>query len=56
MLFNANLDKSIPNRKTMADLKKDLKKWEEERGKKKKFVVNDPINYQVCQNLALSCL
>jgi E3 ubiquitin-protein ligase RAD18 len=56
MIFNANLDKSIPNRRTRADLKKDLKKWEEERGKKKKFAVKDSVNYQVCQNLALSCM
>ncbi|KAF8188361.1 hypothetical protein BJ912DRAFT_851183 [Pholiota molesta] len=47
MIFNANLDKSIPNRRTRADLKKDLKKWEEERGKKKKFAVKDSVNYQI---------
>lgn len=47
MIFNANLDKSLPNRKTRAELKRELKKWEDERGKVKKPVVRDAHQYQV---------
>ncbi|PPQ67673.1 hypothetical protein CVT25_012701 [Psilocybe cyanescens] len=44
--YNANLDKSKPNRKTKADLRKDLKQWEEENPKKKKTVITDVKTYQ----------
>jgi E3 ubiquitin-protein ligase RAD18 len=47
VLYNANLDRSPNNRKTTVELKKDLKKWEEERPKKKKLVVSDVLGYQV---------
>ena len=47
VLYNANLDRSRNNRKTTVELKKDLKRWEEERPKKKKLVVNDVLGYQV---------
>lgn len=47
VLYNANLDRSLNNRKTTVELKKDLKRWEEERPKKKKLVVNDVLGYQV---------
>ena len=47
VLYNANLDRSPHNRKTIVELKKDLKRWEEERPKKKKLVVNDVLGYQV---------
>lgn len=47
VLYNANLDRSLNNRKTTSELKKDLKRWEEERPKKKKAVVSDSLGYQV---------
>ena len=47
VLYNANLDRSPNNRKTIVELKKDLKRWEEERPKKKKLIVNDVLGYQV---------
>ncbi|PPR05993.1 hypothetical protein CVT26_005715 [Gymnopilus dilepis] len=47
MLFNANLDRSPSNRKTKAELRKELKKWEEERSRKKKAVITDVKGYQV---------
>ena len=47
VLYNANLDRSQNNRKVTSDLKRDLKKWEEERPKKKKAVVSDVVGYQV---------
>ncbi|KJA20285.1 hypothetical protein HYPSUDRAFT_827064 [Hypholoma sublateritium FD-334 SS-4] len=47
LIFNANLDKSLPNRKTRAELKRDLKKWEDERGKSKKTLVRDTHQYQI---------
>ncbi|KAF9484884.1 hypothetical protein BDN70DRAFT_796760 [Pholiota conissans] len=47
MFYNANLDKSLPNRKTKAELKKDLKRWEDERSKKKKTVVSDVVHHQI---------
>jgi len=47
MLYNANLDKSLANRKTKVELRKDLKKWEQERVKKKKTIITDVNGYQV---------
>jgi hypothetical protein len=47
ILYNSNLDKSVANRKTKADLKRDLKKWEEDMAKKKKQPVIDAVSYQV---------
>ncbi|KAF8911188.1 hypothetical protein CPB84DRAFT_1672006, partial [Gymnopilus junonius] len=47
MLFNANLDRSLPNRKTKVELRKELKKWEEERPKKKKHGITDVKGYQI---------
>ncbi|KDR81862.1 hypothetical protein GALMADRAFT_135257 [Galerina marginata CBS 339.88] len=47
MLFNANLDKSASNRKSKAELRRDLKKWEEEMTKKKKIVITDVKAYQI---------
>ena len=52
VLYNANLDRSPNNRKTTVELKKDLKKWEEERPKKKKPVVSDVLGYQVLINIS----
>ncbi|KAF8955440.1 hypothetical protein BDZ97DRAFT_1907635 [Flammula alnicola] len=40
---------SLPNRKTKAELKRDLKKWEEDMTKKKKPVITDVIGYQIEQ-------
>lgn len=47
MLYNANLDKSLANRKTKLELRKDLKKWEDERTRKKKTTITDVKGYQV---------
>ncbi|KIM49499.1 hypothetical protein M413DRAFT_438683 [Hebeloma cylindrosporum] len=47
MLYNANLDKSLANRKTKAELRKDLKRWEEERTRKKKTAITDVKGYQI---------
>ena len=52
VLYNANLDRSPNNRKTTVELKKDLKKWEEERPKRKKPVVSDVLGYQVLINIS----
>lgn len=47
MLYNANLDKSLANRKTKLELRKDLKRWEDERTRKKKTTITDVKGYQV---------
>ncbi|TFK72142.1 hypothetical protein BDN72DRAFT_836516 [Pluteus cervinus] len=46
MLYNANLDKSHVNRKTIPELRSDLKLWEEERGRRKKHAVQDIETYE----------
>jgi hypothetical protein len=46
MLHNSNLDRSLSNRKSKAELRKDLKKWEDEMSKKKKPVIGDVLDYQ----------
>lgn len=53
VLYNANLDRSQNNRKVISELKKDLKRWEEERPKKKKAVVSDIVGYQVHMTVLL---
>jgi hypothetical protein len=55
VLYNANLDRSPNNRKTTVELKKDLKRWEEERPKKKKLVVSDVLGYQVHFFFTICC-
>ncbi|KAF9553812.1 hypothetical protein CPC08DRAFT_713433 [Agrocybe pediades] len=45
-IFNANLDRSGPNRKTKGELRKELKKWEEDMTKKKKPPIQDLKEYQ----------
>ena len=47
MLHNSNLDRSLANRKSKVELRKDLKKWEDEMLKKKKTVIHDVLGYQV---------
>jgi E3 ubiquitin-protein ligase RAD18 len=47
MSYNANLDKSLANRKTKVELRKDLKKWEQEKVKKKRTIITDVKGYQV---------
>ena len=47
MLFNANLDRSSRTRKSRLELKKELKKWEEEKTKRKKNVVEDEVAHEV---------
>jgi len=56
VLYNANLDRSPNNRKTTVHLKKDLKRWEEERPKKKKAVVSDVLGYQITHKTEFSRL
>lgn len=46
-MYNANLDRSLANRKTKNELRRDVKKWEEEMSRKKKPVVEDLVKYQV---------
>ncbi|KAJ7243381.1 hypothetical protein B0H12DRAFT_832780 [Mycena haematopus] len=41
MLWNANLDRSLSNRQSKAELLKELKKWEEERKTRKKKITAD---------------
>jgi len=41
------LDRSISNRKTRAELRRELKKWEEDMTKKKKPPIQDLKEYQV---------
>jgi len=56
VLYNANLDRSPTNRKTTVELKKDLKRWEEERPRKKKPVVSDVLGYQITHKTEFSRL
>jgi len=46
-MYNANLDRSLANRKTKIELRRDIKKWEEDMSRKKKPVVEDLVKYQV---------
>lgn len=46
MMNNANLDKSEGNRKSLAELRSELKKWEEERMEPKR-VVEDTAAHEV---------
>lgn len=53
MAYNANLDKSVSQRKSVPELRADLKKWEDQRRtnakrKEKEGVGEDVIGYQVC--------
>lgn len=47
MLYNANLDRSEPNRKPLSALRQELKKWEEITTKRKKIVIDDPKEHAV---------
>jgi E3 ubiquitin-protein ligase RAD18 len=47
MLFNANLDRSSRTRKSKSELRKELKKWEEEKTKRKKNLVEDEVAHEV---------
>ncbi|KAF8894717.1 hypothetical protein BD779DRAFT_859472 [Infundibulicybe gibba] len=46
ILYNANLDRAVAHRKTKGELRKDLKRWEDERNKKSKTVVDDIMAYE----------
>ncbi|PPQ75450.1 hypothetical protein CVT24_013333 [Panaeolus cyanescens] len=46
MMYNANLDRTLSNRKKKSELRRELKKWEEERARKRKVVVGDVVAYQ----------
>lgn len=45
--YNANLNKSSKYRKSKEELKRELKKWEEEKSKKKKTTVEDAVSHEV---------
>jgi hypothetical protein len=47
MLYNANQDRSINQRRELEQLRKELRKWEGE-GKAKKVDIGDTEEYQVC--------
>jgi len=49
-LYNANLDRSKANRKKKTELRKDLKRWEDESSKRKKVVVPNIRQHQVQLN------
>ncbi|KAH7927065.1 hypothetical protein BV22DRAFT_1032192 [Leucogyrophana mollusca] len=44
MIYNANLDKSEVNQKSVQDLRAELRKWEEDR-RGRKNVIDDPVVY-----------
>ncbi|KAF9533516.1 hypothetical protein CPB83DRAFT_757682 [Crepidotus variabilis] len=50
-IYNANRDKSVIHRKAKAELRRELKSWEEDLAKRKKgadhTLVDDPISYQI---------
>jgi len=46
MLCNANLDRSSRTRKSKTELKKELNKWEEEKTKRKKNMVEDEVAHE----------
>jgi E3 ubiquitin-protein ligase RAD18 len=51
MTYNANLDKSLAQRKSPAELRAELKRWEElqeANAKKRECVGEDVVRYQVC--------
>lgn len=47
MIYNANLDRSQSNRKSKQELKRELKKWEDDKPKKKKPTVEDSLAHEV---------
>lgn len=47
MIYNANLDKSTSMRRSISALRKDLKRWEDDRSKQKKTVVEDVVAHEV---------
>jgi hypothetical protein len=53
IIYNANLDRAPHLRLTIADLREDLRKWEEGRKKKGNAKDIDPIAYQVSLLVAL---
>ncbi|KAG6811325.1 hypothetical protein H0H92_007989 [Tricholoma furcatifolium] len=46
ILYNSNLDKALLHRKSKDDLLKDLKKWEDEKSKRKKTTVQDTAAHE----------
>lgn len=48
MLWNANLDKSLAHRQSKSELRKDLKRWEEERKSKKTKTEVPDKSHLVC--------
>lgn len=47
MIYNANLDKSTSMRRSISALRKDLKRWEDDRSKQKKASVEDVVAHEV---------
>lgn len=64
MVYNANLDKSFAQRKSLPELRAELKKWEEQqrtnakkKEKEKEGAGEDVIGYQVClRSTFLPCM
>ena len=46
-MYNANLDRTLANRRPKQELRRDLEKWEDERPKRKKNVVEDVVAHEV---------
>ena len=51
MLYNSNLDRSLVNRKSKVELRKDLKKWENDMSKNQRIIIRDVVDYQVWYEL-----
>jgi E3 ubiquitin-protein ligase RAD18 len=47
MIYNANLDRSAAMRQSISTLRKDLKKWEDDKSKQKKNAVEDVVAHEV---------
>jgi hypothetical protein len=54
MIYNANLDRSSKNRKSKQELIRELKKWEEDKSKKKRATVEDTAAHEVCPFVLIS--
>lgn len=52
MLFNANLDRASLHRKSKSELRKELRKWEDDKTKKKRNVVEDGATHEVAYDVA----
>ncbi|KAI0928009.1 hypothetical protein AcW1_005392 [Taiwanofungus camphoratus] len=55
MLYNANIDRTLADRKTVEQLRRDLKRWDTE-GREKKQVVTDTTAYQRANKVEFALL